>query len=120
VAYLDLVDWSVIFWGPKGLLVGRCDPELDPGARQGSKRLKNESAQNPTKPIPLRLSRLPNSGHIFTSSNELRMRKISHSVRKPKQAKKMGDCIVRTVPRGKLTVQAVQLMWQLLVMTHGR
>jgi hypothetical protein len=57
--------------------------------------------------MPLRPSRLPDSGHIFTSSNGLRMRKISHSVRKPKQAKKMGDCTVRTVPRGRLTVQAV-------------
>jgi hypothetical protein len=74
--------------------------------------------------MPLRPSRLPDSGHIFTSSNGLRMRKISHSVRKPKQAKKkMGDCTVRTVPRGRLTVQAVrsiQLMWQLLEKTRGR
>jgi hypothetical protein len=70
--------------------------------------LKNESARNPTKPVPLRLSRLPDSGHIFTSSNGLRMRKISRSVRKPKQAKKGDDCTVRTVPRGMLTVQAVR------------
>jgi hypothetical protein len=39
-------------------------------------------------------SRLPDSGHIFTSSNELCMRKISRSVRKPKQAKKEDDCTV--------------------------
>jgi hypothetical protein len=71
------------------------------------------------KPAPLRLSRLPDSNHIFTSSNKLHMRKISHSVRKPKQEKKMGDYTVRTVPRGRLTVQVVQLMWQLLVMKHG-
>jgi hypothetical protein len=32
VAYPELVDWSVTFWGPKGPLVGRCDPESDPGA----------------------------------------------------------------------------------------
>jgi hypothetical protein len=66
------------------------DPESDPGACQGSKRLKNESAQNLTKPMPLHLSHLPDSGHIFTSSNGLCMRKISHSVRKPKQEKKKG------------------------------
>jgi hypothetical protein len=58
--------------------------------------LKNESAQNATKPMPLRQSRLPDSGGIFTLSNELRMEKISHSVRKVKQAKKL------------LTVQSVQ------------
>jgi hypothetical protein len=59
--------------------------------------LKNESAQNATKPVPLRLSRLPDSRNIFTSSNGLRMRKISRSVRKGKQAKKRG-----------MTMQSVQ------------
>jgi hypothetical protein len=49
--------------------------------------LKNESAQNPTKPTPLRPSRLPDSGGIFTLSNGLRMRKLSRSDRKPKQVK---------------------------------
>jgi hypothetical protein len=66
--------------------------------------LKNESAQNPTKPTPLRPSRLPDSGGIFTLSNGVRMEKISHSVRKVKQAKNL------------LTVQSVQsvrtLTWQ--------
>jgi hypothetical protein len=52
--------------------------------------LKNEGARNPTKPMPLRLSRLPDSGHIFTSSNGLRMRNISRSVQKPKHGKKRG------------------------------
>jgi hypothetical protein len=59
--------------------------------------LKNESARNPTKPTPLRPSRLPDSGGIFTLSNGVRMEKISHSVRKVKQAKKK-----------LLTVQSVQ------------
>jgi hypothetical protein len=53
--------------------------------------LKNESARNPTKPTPLRPSRLPDSGGIFTLSNGVRMEKISHSVRKVKQAKKFLD-----------------------------
>jgi hypothetical protein len=69
--------------------------------------LKNESARNPTKLEPLRPSRLPDFVHIFTSSNGLCMRKISRSVRKPKQGKKGDDCTVRIVPRGMLTVQAV-------------
>jgi hypothetical protein len=69
--------------------------------------LNNESAQNPTKPTPLCPSHLPNFVHIFTSSNGLRMQKISRFVRKPKQAKKGDDCTVRTVPRGRLTVQAI-------------
>jgi hypothetical protein len=58
--------------------------------------LKNESAQNVTKPMPLRLSHLPDSGGIFTLSNRLCMEKISRSVRKFKQAKK------------GMTVQSVQ------------
>jgi hypothetical protein len=49
--------------------------------------LKNESARNVTKPAPLRPSRLLDSGGIFTSSNEIRMRKLSRSDRKPKQVK---------------------------------
>ena len=32
IPILDLDDWLVTFWGPKGPLVGRCDPESDPGA----------------------------------------------------------------------------------------
>jgi hypothetical protein len=71
--------------------------------------LKNESAQNPTKPTPLRPSHLPDSGGIFTLSNRVRMEKISHSVRKVKQAKKL------------LTVQSVQsvrtLTWQVRTLT---
>jgi hypothetical protein len=59
--------------------------------------LKNESAQIATKHVPLRLSRLPDSGGIFTSSNGVRMEKISRSVRKVKHAKKGDDCTVRTV-----------------------
>jgi hypothetical protein len=43
--------------------------------------LKNESAQNAMKPVPLRTSRLPDSGGIFTLSNGLRMEKISRFVR---------------------------------------
>jgi hypothetical protein len=58
--------------------------------------LKNESAWNAMKPIPLRLSRLPDSSGIFTLSNGLRMEKISRSVRKTKQVKK------------GMTVQSVQ------------
>jgi hypothetical protein len=50
--------------------------------------LKNESARNATKLAPLRLSHLPDFDGIFTSSNGLRMRKISRSVRKAKQVKK--------------------------------
>jgi hypothetical protein len=70
--------------------------------------LKNESARNATKPVPLRPSRLPDSGGIFTSSNGVRMEKISRSVRKVKQAKKGDDCTVRTVH----VAGSVQLTWQ--------
>jgi hypothetical protein len=40
VAYPELVDWSVTFWGPKGPLVGRCDPESDPGGFPGLEKAK--------------------------------------------------------------------------------
>jgi hypothetical protein len=50
--------------------------------------LKNESAWNAMKPMPLRLSRLPDSDGIFTLSNGLHMEKISCSIHKVKQAKK--------------------------------
>jgi hypothetical protein len=59
--------------------------------------LKNESARNATKPMPLCPSHLPDSDGIFTSSNGVRMEKISCSVRKVKQAKKGDDCTVHTV-----------------------
>jgi hypothetical protein len=49
--------------------------------------LKNESAQNSTKPTPLRPARLPDSGGIFTFSNGVRMENISRSVRRAKQEK---------------------------------
>jgi hypothetical protein len=64
--------------------------------------LKNESAQNPMKPVPLRPSRLHDFGGIFTLSNEVRMEKISYFVRKVKQGKKL------------LTVQSVQSVWTLM------
>jgi hypothetical protein len=71
--------------------------------------LKNESAWNPTKPTPLHPYRLPDFVGIFTLSNRVRMEKISHSVQKVKQAKKL------------LTVQSVQsvrtLMWQVRTLT---
>jgi hypothetical protein len=59
--------------------------------------LKNESSRNTTKPVPLRPSRLPDSGGIFTSSNRVHMENISRSVRKVKQGKKGDDCTVRIV-----------------------
>jgi hypothetical protein len=95
--------------------------------------LKNESARNATKPVPLRPSRLPDSGGIFTSSNGVRMEKISRSVRKVKQAKFwMLTVPVRTVRTD--TCQSVQTdvacpygdmavpehdMWQRRMMTCG-
>jgi hypothetical protein len=71
--------------------------------------LKNESSRNATKPMPLHPSRLPDSGGIFTFSNGLRMEKISHSVRKVKQAKQL------------LTMQSIQsvrsLTWHVRMLT---
>jgi hypothetical protein len=85
--------------------------------------LKNESARNATKPVPLRPSRLPDSGGIFTSSNGVRMEKISRSVRKVKQAKKgmtvqsvQSTWHVRTAD----VAGSVQLTWRLQKVTRGR
>jgi hypothetical protein len=45
------------------------------------------------KTVPLRPSRLPDSGGIFTFSNGVRMEKISRSVHQAKQAKFLdADC----------------------------
>jgi hypothetical protein len=69
--------------------------------------LKNESARNATKPVPLRPSRLPESGGIIFIANGVRMRKISPSVRKAKQANfGMLTVPVRTVRTD--TCQSVQ------------
>jgi hypothetical protein len=69
--------------------------------------LKNESSWNPMKPVPLRPSRLPDSSGIFTLSNRVCMEKISHSVRKVKQAKKT-----------LLTVQSVRMLtWHVRTVT---
>jgi hypothetical protein len=78
--------------------------------------LKNESARNATKPVPLRPSRLPDSGGIIFMSNGVRMEKISHSVRKAKQAKFwMLTVPVRTVRTD--TCQSVQLTWHVRTVT---
>ena len=61
--------------------------------------LKNKSAQNLTKPAPLRPSRLPDSGGIIFLSNGVRMKKISRFDRKVKQEKNVdwaGHVSVRT------------------------
>jgi hypothetical protein len=67
--------------------VGRCDPESDPRAWQGSKRIKNESSQNQMKSIPLQLARRVDFDSIFNFSNRHCMRELSHSDHFPKQLK---------------------------------
>jgi hypothetical protein len=82
--------------------------------------LKNESARNATKPVPLRPSRLPDSSGIFTLSNGLRMEKISRSVRKVKQAKKIADCAVHTVCTDADVACPYSDTWQVCTATRGR
>jgi hypothetical protein len=63
--------------------------------------LNFQSARNATKTVPLRPSRLPDSGGIFTFSNGVRMEKISRSVRQAKQAKFLdADCTCPYSPYG--------------------
>jgi hypothetical protein len=76
--------------------------------------LNFQSARNAMKMVPLCLSRLPDSGGIFTFSNGVRMEKLSRSVRQGKQAKFLdADCTchtVRTVTWQGRTIRTV--MWQ--------
>ena len=54
-----------------------------------------------TKIVPLRPSRLPDSGGIFTFANGVRMEEISRSVHQAKQAKFLdADCICPLSPYG--------------------
>jgi hypothetical protein len=63
--------------------------------------LNFQSARNATKIVPLRPSRLPDSGGIFTFANGVRMEEISRSVRQAKQAKIWNaDCTCPYSPYG--------------------
>ena len=58
--------------------------------------LNFQSSRNATKTVPLRLSRSPDSGGIFTFANGVRMEKLLRSVRQAKQAKFYADWAGRT------------------------
>jgi hypothetical protein len=79
--------------------------------------LKIQSARNATKIVPLHLSRLPDSGGIFTLSNGIHMEKISQSVCQAKQAKNL----MLTVPVRTDTDVAGPYndMWQVNIATRG-
>jgi hypothetical protein len=63
--------------------------------------LNFQSARNVTKIVPLRPSRLPDSGGIFTFANRVCMEEISRSVRQAKQAKIWNaDCTCPYSPYG--------------------
>jgi hypothetical protein len=63
------------------------------------------------KMIPLRLSRLPDSGGIFTFSNGVRMEKISRSIRRAKQVKKFdADCTYPYSPYGDVAGHTFRTM----------
>jgi hypothetical protein len=86
--YLVLEIYSTLwFYNP--------DSSVDQGIKFCS---KFQSSWNAMKLVPLRPSRLPDFGGIFTLSNGLCMENISRSVRQVKQAKNFGaDCTVRIV-----------------------
>jgi hypothetical protein len=78
---------------------------------RGQNLLNFQSARNATKTVPLRPSRLPDSGGIFTFANGVRMEKLSRSVRRAKQAKKRdADCTWYSPYSGHVA-EAVQLTW---------
>ena len=76
--------------------------------------LKNESARNPMKPTPLCPSRLPDSSGIIFMSNGVRMKKISHSVRRAKQAKILTLLTVQFVQSVRMLTWHVRMCdtWQ--------
>jgi hypothetical protein len=63
--------------------------------------LNFQSARNATKTVPLRPSRSPDSGGIFTFANGVRMEKLSRSVRRAKQVKKVMLTGQAVLPRGR-------------------
>jgi hypothetical protein len=81
--------------------------------------LKNESARNPTKPTPLRPFRLPDSGGIIFMSNGVRMKKISHSVRRAKQAKFWDDDCTCPYSPYRTRVSPYSDMWQFHIFCIG-
>jgi hypothetical protein len=82
--------------------------------------LKNESARNLTKPTPLRPTRLPDFGSIIFMSNGVRMKKISHSVHRAKQAKFWdADCTCPYSPY-RTRVSPYRDTWQVYMLTCGR
>jgi hypothetical protein len=65
------------------------------------------------KMVPLRPSRLPDSGGIFTFSNGVRMEEISRSVRQAKQAKIWdADCTCPYSPYGHVEGRTIMMTWQ--------
>jgi hypothetical protein len=69
--------------------------------------------------VPLRPSRLPDSGGIFTFSNGVRMEKLSRFVRQAKQAKIWdADCTCPYSPYGHVEGRTIMMMWQVGDMVH--
>jgi hypothetical protein len=75
--------------------------------------LNFQSARIASKTVPLRPSRLPDSGGIFIFANGVRMEEISRSVRRVKQVKKMLTVPVRTVRTATWQGRTIMLTWQL-------
>jgi hypothetical protein len=74
--------------------------------------LNFQSARNATKTVPLRPSRLPDSGGIFTFANGVRMEEISRSDRQAKQGKIWdADCTCPYSPYGHVEGRTIMMMW---------
>jgi hypothetical protein len=71
------------------------------------------------KTVPLRPSRLPDSGGIFTFANGVRMEEISRSDRQAKQVKIWdADCTCPYSPYGHVEGRTIMLMWQRADVVH--
>jgi hypothetical protein len=69
--------------------------------------------------VPLRPSRLPDSGGIFTFANGVRMEEISRSDRQAKQGKIWdADCTCPYSPYGHVEGHTIMMMWQFDDVVH--
>jgi hypothetical protein len=78
--------------------------------------LNFQSARNEMKIVPLRPSRFPDSGGIFTFANGVRMEEISRFDRQVKQGKIWdADCTYPYSPYRHVEGRTIMMMWHILV-----
>jgi hypothetical protein len=81
--------------------------------------LNFQSARNAMKTVPLRPSRFPDSGGIFTFANGVRMEEISRFDRQVKQGKIWdADCTCPYSPYGHVEGRTIMMTWHIDDVAH--